>query len=125
MPALTVPAENFLLQFIEGGNTIVMCVWPGRLKQPAAKVAAAPVAPEEKEGPEPQVDLVFTGEGKARRIAAAQIEFQGKPVYAGIIEQKGLWQDEDATPPCRPTNLPPSLEAAFRGQVAGISSSGN
>src|SRR5437016_1423874 len=34
MPTLTVPAENFLLQFVEGGNTIVMCIWPGQLKQP-------------------------------------------------------------------------------------------
>jgi len=96
VPALTVPAENFLLQFVEGGNTLVMCIWPGRLKQPEAKRAAAPVPKQEKEGPEPQVDLVFAGEGKARRISAARIEFQNKPVYAGILEQKGIWQDEDA-----------------------------
>jgi hypothetical protein len=91
-PTLSVPAENFLLQFIEGGNTIVMCVWPGRLKQPAAKGGAK----DEVESSEPQVDLVFSGEGKVRRIAAARIAFQGQPVYAGILEQKGLWQDEDA-----------------------------
>ncbi len=98
MPMLTVPAENFLLQFLEGGNTIVMCIWPGRLKQTEAKAAPALAPEEDKEGPEPQVDLVFVGEGKARRISAARIEFQHKPVYAGIMEQKGLWQDESASP---------------------------
>lgn len=108
MPALTVPAENFLLHFLEGGNTLVMCIWPGRLKQPDAKDAS-----------EPQVDLLFAGEGKARRIAASRIEFQGKPVYAGIIEQKGLWQDEDAT--ALPTYKPAAIawkrpfEARWRG----------
>ena len=108
MPSLTVPAENFLLHFIEGGNTLVMCIWPGRLKHPEAKDAA-----------EPQVDLLFSGEGKARRVAASRIEFQGKPVYAGVIEQKGLWQDEDAS--ALPTYKPAAIawkrpfEARWRG----------
>jgi len=118
-PALTVPAENFLLQFIEGGDAIVMCIWPGRLKQPEAKDSATPVAKEEKEGSEPQVDLVFAGEGQARRISAARIEFQGKPVYAGILEQKGIWRDEDAG--SLPTYKPAAIawkrpfEARWRG----------
>ena len=108
MPTLTVPAENFLLHFIEGGNTLVMCIWPGRLKQAETKDAA-----------EPQVDLLFAGEGKTRRIAASRIEFQNKPIYAGIIEQKGLWQDEDAT--ALPTYKPSAIawkrpfEARWRG----------
>ena len=108
MPSLTVPAENFLLHFIEGGNTLVMCIWPGRLKETA-----------EKDATEPQVDLLFSGEGKARRIAASRIEFQNKPVYAGIIEQKGLWQDEDAA--TLPTYKPAAIawkrpfEARWRG----------
>ena len=108
MPALTVPAENFLLHFIEGGDTLVMCIWPGRLKQAEAKDAA-----------EPQVDLIFSGEGNARRIAASRIEFQNKPVYAGVIEQKGLWRDEEAGP--LPTYKPAAIawkrpfEARWRG----------
>ena len=119
MPALTVPAENFLLHFIEGGDTLVMCIWPGRLKQPEAKDAAVPAPKEEKDGPEPQVDLVFAGEGKTRRIAASRIEFQNKPVYVGVIEQKGLWRDEEAGP--LPTYKPAAIawkrpfEARWRG----------
>ena len=119
MPALTVPAENFLLQFIEGGNTIVMCIWPGRLKQPKAQDVAAPAPREEVDSAEPQVDLVFSGKGQARRISASRIEFQNKPVYAGVIEQKGLWQDEDAA--ALPTYKPAAIvwkrpfEARWRG----------
>jgi hypothetical protein len=119
MPTLTVPAENFLLQFIEGGHAIVMCIWPGRLKQPEAKDGATPAPRDEKEGPEPQVDLVFAGEGKARRVAAARIEFRNKPVYVGMLEQKGIWQDEDASalPAYKPTAIAwkRPFEARWRG----------
>lgn len=119
MPSLTVPAENFLLQFMEGGNTIVMCIWPGRLKQPAANSGAASARKEEKEGPEPQVDLLFADEGKARRISAVRIEFQNQPVYTGILEQKGLWQDEGAAalPTYKPTAIAwkRPFEARWRG----------
>lgn len=119
MPSLTVPAENFLLQFVEGGNTIVMCIWPGRLKQSAANAAAASAPKEEKEGPEPQVDLLFAGEGKARRISAVRIEFQNQPVYAGVLEQKGIWQDEGAAalPAYKPTAIAwkRPFEARWRG----------
>ena len=116
---LTVPAENFLLQFIEGGNTMVMCIWPGRLRQPAGLAAPVPEPKAEKEGAEPQVDLVLAGEGKARRISAARIEFRGRPVYAGILEQKGIWHDEEAAP--LPTYKPSAIawkrpfEARWRG----------
>ncbi len=118
MPTLTVPAENFLLQFLEGGNTMVMCIWPGRLKQIKAGITGK--APkDEKGGAEPQVDLVFVGEGKARRISAARIEFQNKPVYIGVIEQKGVWHDEDASalPAYKPTAIAwkRPFEAKWRG----------
>jgi hypothetical protein len=119
MPTLTVPAENFLLQFIEGGNTIVMCIWPGTLKPPAASAAAVPAPPQAKAGPAPQVDLTFTGEGQARRISAARIEFQSKAVYLGVLEQKGIWQDEDAAalPTYKPTAIrwKRPFEAKWRG----------
>ncbi len=96
MPTLTVPAENFLLQFVEGGNTMLMCIWPGRPKEPAPNAAARPAAKPEKEGSEPQVDLLLAGEGQARRVSAARIEFQIQPIYVGILEQKGIWRDEAA-----------------------------
>lgn len=108
VPKLSIPAENFLLQFADGGNTIVMCVWPGNLQLPNARNVApassadpatppAPAPKAERDGLDPQVDLFFTGEGTARRITATRIEFQNKPVYVGILEQKGLWQDQEVS----------------------------
>jgi len=116
---LGVPAENFLLQFLEGGNTIVMCVWPGNLKLPARGNAAAPGGKAVKEGPEPQVDLVFAGEGHARRVSAVRIEFQNKPVYVGILDRKGIWHDEEVSglPGYKPTSITwkRPFEARWRG----------
>jgi hypothetical protein len=118
MPALNVPAENFLLQLLEGGNTMVMCIWPGRLKQIKTGVAGK-ASKDVREGAEPQVDLVFAGEGKARRISAVRIEFRNKPVYAGVIEHKGIWQDEEASalPAYKPTAIAwkRPFEAKWRG----------
>ncbi len=119
MPALSVPAENFLLQFVEGGKTIVMCDWPGRRKASRETSAATTMESNEQELPEPQVELVFAGQGAARRIAAARIEFQGQPVYAGVLEQKGIWQDQDASslPTYKPTPIDwkRPFEARWRG----------
>lgn len=118
MPTLTVPAENFLLHLLDGGSTMVMCVWPGRLKHIKAGMAARS-PDDQKEGAEPQVDLVFVGEGQARRISAARIEFQNKPVYAGVIERKGVWQNEDASalPAYQPQTIAwkRPFEAKWRG----------
>jgi hypothetical protein len=116
---LSVPAENFLLQFIEGGDSMVMCVWPGNLKLSARGSAGASAGRVVKEGPDPQVDLVFTGAGRARRVSAARIEFQNKPVYVGILEHKGIWHDQDAggLPAYKPTTIAwkRPFEARWRG----------
>ena len=90
-PTMTVPAESFLMHFVEGGETIVMCVWPGNLDLPGTKN----ISPAPLKSADPQVDLIFSGEGEARRTVASRIEFQNKPVYIGILEQKGIWHDED------------------------------
>ncbi len=101
---LNVPAENFLLQMVEGGDAMVMCIWPGSLslggaagKGEAAKGtgAAAPAAGEQ--GPDPEVDLLFAGDGAARRVLGTRIELLKKPVYVGVLEHTGLWHDEDVS----------------------------
>ena len=116
---LSVPAENFLLQFLEGGDRMVMCIWPGNLKLPAARGTAASAGKIEKDGPDPQVDLIFAGEGKARRVAATRIEFQNKPAYVGVLAHKGIWHDQDAggLPAYQPTTIAwkRPFEAKWRG----------
>jgi hypothetical protein len=117
--ALGVPADNFLLQFVEGGNTIVMCIWPGNLKLPTRGGAAAPSGKVVKEGAEPRVDLVFSGDGKGRRISAVRIEFRDKPVYVGMLQGKGIWHDEEVSnlPAYRPVPIAwkRPCEARWRG----------
>ncbi len=101
-PKLAIPAENFLLQMIEGGDAMVMCIWQGSLslsgaagKGEASKNGAAPAAGGR--GLDPEVDLLFAGEGAARRVSGTRIEFQKKPVYVGVLEHKGLWHDQDVS----------------------------
>jgi len=84
---LTVPAENFLLNLLEGGDGIVMCVWPGSLRLGKETTSA--------KGPDPRVDLRLSGEGLKRRITGARIEFLNKPVYVGVLEHKNIWCDMD------------------------------
>ena len=118
-PEHGLPAENFLLQLLEGGDTIVMCVWQGNLKLQARGNAAVPGGKAAKEGPDPQVDLVLGGEDRARRVSAARIEFQSKPVYIGILEQQGIWHDEEVSglPGYKPTPIAwkRPFEARWRG----------
>ena len=117
MSRLTIPAENFLLQFIEGGDAMVMCIWPGNLKLPATRGTAASAPKIAKDGPDPQVDLVFAGQGRSRRVGATRIEFQNKPVYVGILEHKGIWHDEDVRL-FRLQAYTDRLETALRGPLA-------
>ncbi len=91
--SLSVPAENFLFQLVEGERAIVMCVWQGSLTDTKKEEDAAP-AREEKE---PRVDILFSGEGDARRITASRIEFLGKPVYVGILEHEKMWHQVDVS----------------------------
>jgi hypothetical protein len=80
---LAVPAENFLLQMVEGGNAIVMSVWQG--------------------GRDPRVALALEGNGDARRITSSRIEFPGGPVYVGVLAGRGVWHNQavGAMPACR------------------------
>lgn len=104
--SFVVPAENFLLQPVEGGDAMVMCIWP----------KAKPAAAAGTEASEPEVRLNLTGDGAARRIGSTSIQFPGQPVYVALIEQKGGWHDECVTTwqAYRPRVL--SWKAPFKAQ---------
>ena len=91
--SLSVPAENFLFQLVEGERAMVMCVWQGSLTEAAKDADAAPA----KEGEDPRVDIMFSGEGDARRVAACRIEFLGKPVHVGVLEHEKMWHRVDVS----------------------------
>ena len=92
-PVTAVPAENFLLQLLEGKRAILMLVWEGtlesRMQEAEKKAAAAGAEPKE-----PKVELLAAGEGAARRFTAGRVEFLGKPVYAAVMAGAGIWHEE-------------------------------
>lgn len=88
-----VPAENFLLNFVEGNRAIVMCTWPGSLAN--AKGGEGQPAAAKPEGRDPAVRLALDGQGGERRVAAARIELLGGPVNVAVLEHDNLWFDQD------------------------------
>jgi len=69
---LTIPPENFVLGLLEGGNTIVMSVWPAA---------------------DQEAKLTLAGAEEARRIAAMEIGFRGKSVYVAVLHAPGIWHE--------------------------------
>ena len=66
------PAENVVLNLIEGGDAIVMCVWQSN---------------------EQNADLLLTGERAKRRIRGCEIELaKGKSIWVACLEGSRLWQ---------------------------------
>ncbi len=93
--SLTVPAENFLLQFMEGGRAIVACIWPGSLKQSVATQNGKGTPTASPEKADPHVSLHFSGSWNARKIAESRIEFQDRPIYIAVLEHDQQWLDLD------------------------------
>ena len=116
---LSVPAENFLLQFLEGGDAMLMCIWPGNLKLPVARGAAAAAGQGREGRPRPagRSALCRRGPGPPRGRDADRVPEQagvrGRPCAQGHLARPGGR---------RPAGLSAHdhrLEAALRGQVAG------
>lgn len=106
---LAVPAENFLLNLMEGGDGIAMCAWQGTLSLGSEKDRAVR---------DPKVELFLSGVGAGRRIEASRIEFAGKPVYVAVLAGKSIWHEEDVSgwEAQKPTELnwKPPFEAVWR-----------
>ena len=79
---VSVSAENFLLNCIEGNSAVVMCVWP--TKSLESKDLAT-------------VNLLLKGKGAERRIAATRIGFLDTPIHVSVLAHKGIWFDKDVS----------------------------
>ena len=77
MPAgpLFPPAENFLVNLIEGHSALTMLVWP-------------------KDGGQ-EVSLQSSGEGKDRRFNQAQVSFNGKSIFVAMLAREGIWHGKE------------------------------
>jgi hypothetical protein len=69
-PRLAIPPENFVLNLLEGGNTIVMTVWPSGNQE---------------------AELVLAGAGEDRRITATRITCDSKSLYVAALHAPGIW----------------------------------
>ncbi len=85
---VSVPAENFLLGFVEGERAMVMCVWQGALSLGKK---------DGTEGKNPEVSLRFTGEGGSRTVEAGRIHFPGKPVHVAVLQHEKMWHEVDVS----------------------------
>jgi hypothetical protein len=90
--SMPVPAENFLLQLLEGNTAVVMLVWEGAISKDEKQPAEGKKV--EEGGEEPKVMLLAEGEGDARRYTAGQVEFcRDKPVFVGVTAGPAIWHE--------------------------------
>jgi len=69
------PAENFIVNLVEGHAALSMITWP-------------------KDGGE-EVLLLCEGTGASRRFAATQVSFNGKSVFVAVMAREGIWFERD------------------------------
>jgi hypothetical protein len=89
-----VPAENFLVNLLKGGNGINICIWQGNLS----------LGKEQKTDREPVVELEKGNE----IIQKARIEFMAKPVYVALLTADKIWFERDVSN--EPAQKPIALE---------------
>ena len=69
------PAENFIVNLVEGHAALAMLTWP-------------------KDGGE-DVELLAEGSGAGRRFTATRVSFNGKRVFAAVLAREGIWSEQD------------------------------
>ncbi|OHB83450.1 MAG: hypothetical protein A2V98_05675 [Planctomycetes bacterium RBG_16_64_12] len=71
------PAENFFLSLIEGGDSIMMCVWPSRRQDAHA---------------------ILTGEGAQRVIRGCEVQGgEGSTLSVALLDTANIWHEEVPT----------------------------
>jgi len=77
LPRFGLPTENFFLNLIEGGDSMVMCVWRSGRQDAHA---------------------ILTGEGPERVIRGCEVQGgEGKTLSVAIIEAADIWHEETPT----------------------------
>ncbi len=101
-PRIGLPTENFFLNLIEGGDAIVMCVWPSS---------------------DQSATVHFTDRGPERGIATCEIEWaEGGTVWVAVLEHPGIWHSRAISSQDRGTDIVldwrPPFQAEWRGSFA-------
>jgi hypothetical protein len=92
------PTENFLLNLVEGGDAMVMCVWRSGRQEAHA---------------------VLTGEGAERAIRGCEIQgVQDAPLWIAFLDAPGIWHERTVRASPEPA-VRASPERAVRGSPEG------
>ena len=88
LPRFGLPTESFLLNLIEGGDAMVMCVWRSHRQEAHA---------------------ILTGQGDRRAIRGCEIQGgKDKNLWIAFLEQPGIWHERSIS--AEETNAPIVLE---------------
>jgi hypothetical protein len=94
-PRLVIPPENFVLNLLEGGNTIVMSVWPAGNQE---------------------AELVLAGAGEDRRIQATRITCDSKSVYVAALNAPAIWHERRLQEPYADTDVALGWKKPFQAK---------
>jgi len=102
-PRVGLPAENFFLNLVEGGDAIVMCVWPSGQRN---------------------ADLVLSGAGRDRTISGCEVESkEGESMWVAFLEGAGIWYDKALPAESQATDVAlewkPPFPAKWRADLVG------
>lgn len=91
-----VPAENFLVNLLRGGNGIGICIWQGNL------------SPGKEEKLDVEQEPLVELEKGSEFIQKVRIEFMGKPIYVALLTAEKIWFEQDVKD--EPAQKPIALE---------------
>jgi hypothetical protein len=102
-PRVGLPAENFFLSLLEGGDAIVMCVWPSGQRN---------------------ADLVLTGASGERAIGGCEVESrEGESMWVAFLEGAGIWHGKALPAEGQGTDIAlewkPPFPAKWRADLVG------
>ncbi len=141
-PRLRLPAENFLLHFVDPGECLLMCVWPSSRQQATALVGACektgtgtspdaslPGSARGGSEPVPVFSQALSGERAQRIIEGSEIDCAaGKSLWIGVLEGPGLWHAQPVSAADAPREMvldwKPPFPAKWRATLAGTSAIG-
>ncbi len=77
LDAAELPSENFFLHLIGEGDAIAMCVFENRQQD---------------------MKVTLSGQGDRRMITGSEIGFEGKPIWAALMEAPKIWHTRELKP---------------------------
>jgi hypothetical protein len=95
LDAVELPSENFFLHLIGEGDAIAMCVFENRQQD---------------------MKITLSGQDDRRIITGSEIGFEGKPIWAALMEAPKIWHTRDLKPADTGKVIPMDWKMPFSAQ---------